>query len=94
MDGIQTKGIWIPIEIWTNKMLTWQERIVLGYIINFTNKDNLFEMSDRELAQHVLIHHKSISRTVNDLINKGYMWVIKQDGDKRVLKINSQYDRQ
>lgn len=35
----QTKGIWIPIEIWEDKNLSWNERILLLEIDSFTTKD-------------------------------------------------------
>lgn len=45
----QTKGIWIPIEIWEDKNLSWNERILLLEIDSFTTKDK-----DCLLAMNIL----------------------------------------
>ena len=41
-----SKGIWIPIEIWTDKDLSWNEKILLMEIDSYTAKGKDCYMSD------------------------------------------------
>ena len=40
------KGIWIPIEIWKNKNLSWNEKLLYLEIDSFTSKDKDCFISD------------------------------------------------
>ena len=47
----KVKGIWIPIEIWENKDLSWNEKILFLEIDSFTSKDKDCYVSNEYIAK-------------------------------------------
>lgn len=86
------KGIWIPKEIWLNKDLTLQEKIILVEIDSLDNDNGCFA-SNKYFSDFFGISTGRISQIINDLSKKGYLNIEYQKKDKqilgRVIKIQS-----
>lgn len=80
------KGIWIPIEIWRDKNLTWKEKILLLEIDSFTSQDKDCFFSNEYIAELLGISEANANKTLSSLINKGYVIMTKIEGRKRYIK--------
>ena len=82
----QVKGIWIPIEIWENKELTWNEKILFLDIDSFTSKNMDCFISNEHISKLLGVNETSANRILSSLIKKGYVIKTKFDGRKRYVK--------
>ena len=88
------RGIWIPKEIWLNKDLSTNEKILLAEIESLGGLSNGCFASNQYLAEFFDLSKDRISRLVSGLKNKGYITVelIYKEGtcevDKRIIKLN------
>jgi len=82
----QIKGIWIPIEIWENKELTWNEKILFLDIDSFTSKNMDCFISNEYISKLLGVNETSANRILSSLIKKGYIIKTKFDGRKRYVK--------
>ncbi len=82
----QVKGIWIPIEIWKDKNLTWNEKILFLEIDSYTSKDKDCYFSNEYISELLGISITNASKTISSLIEKGYIVKTKFDGRKRYVK--------
>lgn len=82
----QVKGIWIPIEIWKDKNLTWNEKILFLEIDSFTSKDKDCFFSNEQISELLGISETNANKTLSSLINKGYVVKTKFDGRRRYVK--------
>lgn len=80
------KGIWIPIEIWQNKSITWNEKILLMEIDSFTSKGNDCYISNEYIADLLGVTERSASRLLSHLLETGLIRVVKFDGRKRYVE--------
>lgn len=80
------KGIWIPIEIWKDKNLTWNEKILFLEIDSYTSKDKDCYFSNEYISELLGISLTNASKTISSLIEKGYIIKTKFDGRKRYIK--------
>lgn len=88
-----SKGIWIPIEIWTDKDLSWNEKILLMEIDSYTAKGKDCYMSDEFVGELLGVHPKSANRILNSLIEKGLVERTGFDGRKRHIRSTLCYCR-
>lgn len=88
----QVKGIWIPIEIWENKDLTWNEKILFLEIDSFTSKDKDCYFSNEYIANLLGVTENSANRILSSLISKGYVIKTSFDGRRRFVKTAFSYD--
>ena len=86
-----TKGIWIPIEIWKDKNLTWNEKILFLEIDSYTSKDKDCYFSNEYISDLLGINITNASKTISSLIEKGYIIKTKFDGRKRYVKTALSY---
>lgn len=91
MDNTETntrkvKGIWIPIEIWENKELSWNEKILFLEIDSFTSNDKDCYVSNEYIAKLLGICETSANKVLSSLINKGYVVKTSFDGRRRFVK--------
>ena len=86
-----TKGIWIPIEIWKDKNLTWNEKILFLEIDSYTSKDKDCYFSNEYISDLLSINITNASKTISSLIEKGYIIKTKFDGRKRYVKTALSY---
>lgn len=87
------KGIWIPKEIWLNKDLSLQERVLLAEIDSFETKNGCFA-SNSYLGKIMRLSPSRVSGIISRLIELGFVTsklIYKpqsKEVDKRILKIN------
>lgn len=89
----QAKGIWIPIEIWESKELTWNEKILFLEIDSFTSKDKDCFFSNEYIANLLGVTENSANRILSSLISKGYVIKTTFDGRRRFVKTAFSYDK-
>lgn len=87
----QVKGIWIPIEIWEDQSLSWNEKVLLMEIDSYTRQDLDCYFGNEHIAELLGITEVRASNIVNDLINKGYVIKTRFDGRKRFLQSALRY---
>lgn len=82
------KGIWIPIEVWKDDNLSWNEKILLMEIDSYTseNKDCFF--SNEYIAKLLDVSETYANKLLSSLIGKGYVSKTRFDGRKRYIKSN------
>ena len=88
------RGIWIPKEIWLNKDLSTNEKILLAEIESLGGLSDGCFASNQYLAEFFNLSKDRISKLISGLKNKGYITVelIYKEGtcevDKRIIKLN------
>jgi len=82
----EVKGIFIPIGIWTDGNLTWNEKILFMEIDSFTSKEKDCYISNEYIAKLLGVTETSANRILSSLINKGYVIKTRFDGRKRWVK--------
>ena len=82
------KGIWVPIEIWKNKDLTWNEKILLLEIDSFTSQDKDCFFSNKYIAEMLCVNETTANKILSSLIKKGFVSKTKFDGRNRYVKSN------
>ena len=80
------KGIWIPIEIWQDRSLSWNEKILLMEIDSFTAKGHECYISNEYIADLLGVTERSASRLLSHLLESGLIRVVKFDGRKRYVE--------
>lgn len=80
------KGIWIPIEIWQDSNLSWNEKILLMEIDSFTSKDLDCFFSDDYISLLLGVHKTNANKILSSLISKGYVEKTRFDGRRRFIK--------
>lgn len=88
MEERITKGIWIPIEIWKDSNLSWNEKILLLEVDSFTSKGQDCYFSDDYIADFLGVSRNRANILVNSLIEKGYISKTRFDGRRRYLCSN------
>ena len=74
------KGIWIPIEIWQNRSLSWNEKILLMEIDSFTAKDRECYISNEYIAELLGVTDRCSRKYLSHLLELGLVRVVKFDG--------------
>ena len=80
------KGLWIPIEIWEDKNLNWNEKILFLEIDSFTSKDNDCFISNKYISNLLGVSETSANKILSSLIKKGYVIKTNFDGRRRFVK--------
>lgn len=80
------KGIWIPIEVWQDTRLCWNEKILLMEIDSFTDaKDDCF-FSNAYICDLLGVAERTAKMYVKNLLDLGLI-TARFDGRKRFLKV-------
>jgi biotin operon repressor len=82
----KVKGIWIPIEIWEDKNLNWNEKILFLEIDSYTTKDKDCYISNEYISKLLHINETSANKILSSLIQKGYVIKTSFDGRHRFVK--------
>lgn len=82
----QVKGIWIPIEIWKNKELSWNEKILFLEIDSFTSKDKDCYISNEYISKLLGVSETNANKILSSLIKKGFVIKTSFDGRRRFVK--------
>ena len=85
------KGIWIPIEIWMDKDLSWNEKILLMEIDSFTSKDRECYISNEYIAELLGVTDRCARKYLSHLLELGLVRVVKFDGRKRYVESTIQF---
>ena len=80
------KGIWIPIEIWQDRSLSWNEKILLMEIDSFTSKGHECYISNEYIADLLGVTERSASRLLSHLLESGLIRMVRFDGRKRYVE--------
>lgn len=80
------KGLWIPIEIWKDKNLSWNEKILFLEIDSFTTMERDCYISDEHISEFLGISTTNANKTLSSLIKKGYVVKTRFDGRKRYVR--------
>jgi hypothetical protein len=86
------KGIWIPIEIWQDRSLSWNEKILLMEIDSFTAKGHECYISNEYIAELLGVSVRWAIKCLSHLIETGYIRVVKFDGRKRYVESTIQFN--
>ena len=85
------KGIWIPIEIWQDKSLSWNEKILLMEIDSFTSKGHECYISNEYIAELLGVSMSWASKCLSHLMEIGYVKMVRFDGRKRYVESTIQF---
>ena len=89
MSDREFKGVWIPKEIWLCRDLTALDRVIYAEIDSLDN-ENHCTASNKYFAEFCGVGEATITRSIQKLIDKGYIEVISFDGRHRVIKMIKQ----
>lgn len=87
------KGIFVPIEIWEAKDLSWNEKIVFLEIDSFTRKGRDCYFSDEYITDLLGCSIATAKRVISGLIQKGYVKKTRFDGRRRYVETCLCYGR-
>ena len=88
MEERITKGIWIPIEIWKDSNLSWNEKILLLEVDSFTSQQRDCYFSDDYIADLLGVGVTTANKILASLIRKGYVSKTRFDGRRRYIQSN------
>ena len=75
MANLNLKGLWIPIEILTDKNLSDKEKIILSIILFLSKENNNCYCTNVTISELLNISSKQVSKLINSLKAKGYIAV-------------------
>lgn len=87
----EVKGIWIPIEIWKNSNLSWNEKILFLEIDSYTSADKDCFFSNEYIAKLLGVNETNANKILSSLITKGYVIKTRFDGRHRYVKTALSY---
>ena len=73
MQNLNLKGIWIPIEILTDKKLSDKEKTIYAIIICLSRENNYCYYTNKTISELLNITITQVSRLVNSLKDKNYI---------------------
>lgn len=82
----KTKGIWIPIEVWEARDLSWNEKVLLMEVDSFTSVGDPCFFSDQYIADLLGVGVSRAGQLVSSLVNKGYLKRAGFDGRHRFIE--------
>lgn len=82
----EVKFISIPIDLWENKNLSWDEKVLLFEIDSFTKKGKDCYMSDEYIANFLHCSESTAKRTLKSLIERGYVRITRKEGKIRYIQ--------
>lgn len=82
-------GVWIPEIIWLNKQLSAIDKVILTEIDSLDN-ENHCTAGNEYFAEFCDVSEKTVSRSIQKLIDLGYVTKIGFDGRIRTLRSNLQ----
>lgn len=73
MSNLNLKGLWIPIEILTDKNLSDKEKHIYSIIIFLSKENNYCYCTNSNISELLNISITQVSKLVNSLKKKGYI---------------------
>ena len=95
MCNLNLKGIWIPIEVLTDKKLSDKEKVIYAIIIYLSKENNYCYCTNKTISKLLNITIIQVSRLVNALKNKNYInveFIYKETIDKFIKWICKKFD--
>ena len=91
MQNLSLKGIWIQIEILTDKKLSDKEKIIYAIIIYLSKENDYCYCTNKTISELLNITVTQVSRLVNSLKDKNYINIelINKYNNKNINKYNS-----
>ena len=80
------KGIWIPIEIWQDRSLSWNEKILLMEIDSFTSRGHECFISNEYIANLLGVTDRCARKYLSHLMDAGYVRMVRFDGRQRFVE--------
>lgn len=80
------KGIWIPLEIWQDRSLSWNEKILLMEIDSFTARGRECYISNEYIADLLGVTERCASKYMSHLIEVGFIKMVRFDGRRRFVE--------
>lgn len=80
------KGLWVPIEVWEAKDLSWSEKILFIEIDSFTSKEKECFISNEYIAKLLNVTETTANKVLSSLIKKGYVIKTRFDGRRRFVR--------
>lgn len=75
MANLNLKGLWIPIEILTDKNLSDKEKTILSIILFLSKENNTCFCTNGKISELLNISSKQVSKLINSLKAEGYIAV-------------------
>ena len=82
----QFKGIWIPKEIWLNKGLTFQEKIMLVEIDSYDDGEIGCFASNKYFMNLFNMTSSRVSQVIQNLQKKGYLMIDYEYNGKEISR--------
>lgn len=73
MPNLNLKGIWIPIEILTDKKLSDKEKTIYAIIFYLSKENNYCYLTNKSISELLNISITQVSKLINSLKNKNYI---------------------
>ena len=85
MEERQFKGIWIPKEIWLEKNLSLQEKVILVEIDSLEGEEGCYA-SNKYFANFFGLTNGRVSQIISSLVEKNYLEIDYVKDGKQILK--------
>lgn len=86
------KGVWVPKEIWLNKDLTLQQKVMLVEIDSLENEEKGCFATNKYFADFFDLSPSRISHIIAELVDKGYLTIsfVKEGNEikERQIRLN------
>ena len=73
MANLNLKGVWIPIEILTDKKLSDKEKNIYAIILYLSKENNYCYLTNKSISELLNISITQVSKLVNSLKDKNYI---------------------
>lgn len=73
MSNLNLKGIWIPIEILTDKKLSDKEKNIYAIILYLSKENNYCYLTNKSISELLNISITQVSKLINSLKDKNYI---------------------
>ena len=83
----EMKGIWVPLEIWENKELTIQEKVIIIEVDSLDHGGGAY-IQNEYFFEQFKISLKQTTCTINSLIEKNLLFIYLGTEGQRLLKVN------
>ena len=73
MSNLNLKGVWIPIEILTDKKLSDKEKNIYAIILYLSKENDYCYLTNKSISELLNISITQVSKLINSLKNKNYI---------------------
>lgn len=73
MSNLNLKGVWIPIEILTDKKLSDKEKNIYAIILYLSKENNYCYLTNKSISELLNISITQVSKLINSLKDKNYI---------------------